>query len=613
MKYRYSLFGDESLGHRRFLYDGYLREKHPNQGVRFVLTAEKLKALNEKAERLAFQVEDTLQGIIHSNIWPVDRILIMSAIYCFLNARERVKCLFEKHPRGDLQFFTSYRFPEGNPPGSASSFILQLTPAMYEAVVALILHSRGAEIENLNSRKTSLKIKLPNIKHLAVLSKEIVYDLVARYRFVRRLTAFKRQSTGKTKPLLIMLNGFLNEEDEKICRRCANVLHLDGWCGTGTPCLKGRMEGFLKPSGNNNNRNQWIEALRATPLDNEDPAFLDVLLLMATFYPVSLLEERDYLRGKCRGFLKSINFRKRGGSRFAVSVDHRLWKNEAVSALADVIVENGGAAVGSSHDTATGLLNYGLTLTLDQCLISHYLGNFKNPFVRVQRKTPRVIQVNSLMRLTSRSKGKISPPNTLSIWYFPHYLIGDPKFQYWSYGMDNPESFFFVHETAMLALANITPLPSVAEIVVKLKYAPNRTREENRFIEFIQQFLGDRASKKVRFVSDLTMEQAIPHVSIAVHDIFSGGFVETVYAGIPSLAILSPEADVPYRIPERANWLRSGLFVRNSKELFKRLNKLIEGWMPPNYAHMRESFLQICGFDSPTPGEALNSIMTGLN
>ena len=614
MEYVYSLFGDGQLGYRRFLYDEYLKVDHPDQGIRFELTAEKLKHLNEKARKMAFQIEDTLKWIIHGRVWPVDRVLIMSTVYCFLNARERVRCLLEIHPPGELHFSTSHSLPSCRPADSVNSYISQITPEMYEKVVTSFLRSSGVEIDHKSTQRTPLKQDWANMSSIVSWSKGMFFDLVTRYRFLRGLIVFKKErNRNNTKPSFLFLNGYLGSKDLELCHQCANVLDLDGWRDTSASHFKRKMVGFIQSSNKQTARKQWEKALQAIPLSDEDAPLMEVLPLIAASYPVSLIEGRTYLRGNAREFLRRIGYNRPDGTHIVLNIDHRLWKYETLSALANEIIENRGKVVGFSHDTVTGLLNYGLTLTLDQCLMSHYLGNFKNPFIEVEKETPEVIQVDSLRRFTHSSGGKERTPHTWNVWYFPHYMMNKPKFHCWSYGMDNPESFFLLHKTAMMAFENLAGHPKLKEIVVKLKYAPDQTREKQKFMEFIENLIGNQTSKKMRFVSDATMQQAIPHISIAVHDFFSGGFVETMYADVPTLAILPPEADVPYRLPNRKEWIKSGLFVRNADELCGSLCKLMEGWLPSNYERMRESFLKTCGLGSPTPGEALKSILTELN
>lgn len=110
----------------------------------------------------------------------------------------------------------------------------------------------------------------------------------------------------------------------------------------------------------------------------------------------------------------------------------------------------------------------------------------------------------------------------------------------------------------------------------------------------------------------MTIQQAIPHMSIAVHDFFSSGFIETIYAGLPTITFLSPETQVPYRFPDREDWIKSGVFVRNKDELYESLLRWVEGRIPPNYQRMKENFLFTCGLGSPTNGQALKTIIESL-
>jgi len=616
MKYMYSLFGDEKLGHKRFLYDGYLRADHPDQGVRFELTAEKLKHLNEKAEKLAFQIEDTLKGIIHSRVWPVDRRLIMYTVYCFLNARERVRSLLEIHRPEELRFFAAYSPSVPTPAQTVTSYISQLTPEMYEGIIILLLKAMGVEIHHEAAPRIPFRNVQREAGSLLLVSslKGRLFPLVSKYRFFKELLSFRRKNRrNNTKPSLLLLNGYLAPKDVGTCREFANVLHLDGWWRASEPFLNKKMANPFQLSDGTIDRKQWEKALRGIPRDDEDDVLEGSIPLIVTSYPVSLMEGRNRLRGKARKLMREVGCHRTDEMRVALCIDHRLWKHETLSALSEEIIENGGFVVESSHDNVTGLLNYGLMLILDQCLASHYLVNFKKPFIRLQKKSPKVIQVDSLRRFGRMAGGKDRMAAPLSIWYFPHYLVTEPKFHSWSYGMENPETFLGLQKTAMTALNRIARHPEVKEIVIKLKSASGRTKEEKKFMDLIEQLLENRRSSKIRFVTNLTMQQAVRYVSIAVHDFFSGGFVETVYAGVPTIAILPREADIPHRLPDREDWIQSGLFVRNADALYERLLGLVEGKSPPNYEKMKESFLITCGLGSPTPGEALRSILTELN
>ena len=609
LKIDYSLFGDSECGYRRFLYNGYLPFDHPDQGVRFELTAEKLQWLNEKSHQIVLQIENALKNAVNDRIWPVDRRLIVLTTYCFLNAMERVKSLFAIHAPEKIRFFTPLPPLLSHSVNTVETYMSRLVPEMYERILILLFNLSGVEISFEDSLANALSKGKAGINDQFLILKRNLFTLWTKYKFLKKLMVSKNKDRHKNKkPLLLILNSYLDAKDVDTCLGEANILFLDNWFRGSEPSFLRKITSHLDPSDQQRERRQWEKRLGEIQVDDEDPILKEVIPFIAKIYPVSLIEGRNYVKTYACNFLKEIKCFEIKYQNIVLSIDHRLWKYESLSALAIELIQNGGNVVASSHDKVTGLLNYGMVLTLDQCLISHYLGNFKKPFISLEKETPEVIQIDSLRSLRPTIKGERFH-SLLSIWYFPHYLVPDPQFHFWFYGMENPESFLEVQKNAMMGFNMIAKHPKVKEVVIKLKYDPDRALEKQKYINTIEQLLSDDRSPKIRFVTNMTMQQALPHISIAVHDIFSGGFVETMYAGIPTLAILPQEADIPYRLPDREEWIKLGAFVRNKDELYESLLKWIGRKVPPDYHRMKENFLITCGLGSPTAGEALLSIL----
>ncbi len=608
LKVNYSLFGNKEKGYRRFLYDGYLSANHPDQGIRLVLTAEKLKQLNEKSDRIRLQIEDTLCKLFNRRILPVDRRIILLTAYCFFNAMERAKILLEMHAPERLCFYTQFDPEYIAPANNARAYVIRLFPEIYERALILLLRSKGVEIRFDKTLSQQGGNKNGINKYFSYPKKKLLF-LRFKYDFWKELFFFKQKTRQKNaKPLLLILNNYLEAEDIETCRKNADILFLHNWHLSMEQVLDKRIANFSKPTVLPTIRGQWENILDEIPLDDEDYILKESIPLIAKCYPLALIEGRDYTKIYAKRILEKIGISNTDYKRMALSIDHRLWKYESLSGLSEDLIENGGKVVASCHDSGTGLLNYGMTLTVDQCLISHYLGNFKTPFIFIEKVTPKVIQIDSLKRFQPPIMNQ-KDPSSLSIWYFPHYLLCKPKFDLIFYEMENPESFLWIQKAVVMGLNMIARHPNVKEIVIKLKHHSERTPEKKQYINLIKQLLGENASKKIRFVTDMTMQQALPHISIAVHDFFSGGFVETMYAGLPTLAMLSPEAEIPHRLPYREDWIKSGVFVRNENELYESLLRWIEGKVPPNYDRIKESFLTTCGLGSPTAGQALCSIL----
>lgn len=608
LKINYSLFGNKERGYRRFLYNGHLSADHPDQGIRFVLTAEKLKQLNEKTDRIRLQIEDTLCKLLDRRIWPADRRIILFTAYCFFNAIERAKILLETHAPERLCFYTQYDPKYMAPANNVKTYVLRLFPEIYERALILLLSFKGVEIRFDKTLSQQGGDKKGMNKYFSYPKKKLLF-LRFKYDFWKELFFFKQKTRQNgAKPLLLILNNYLEAEDIETCRENADILFLHNWHLSMEQVLDKKIANFFKPTVLQTIRGQWENILDEIQLDDEDSILKESIPLIAKCYPLTLIEGRDYTKIYAKRILNKIGVSNTNYKRTALSIDHRLWKYESLSGLSEDLIENGGKVIVSSHDIVTGLLNYGITLTVDQCLASHYLGNFKMPFISVEKETPKVVQIDSLKRFRPTSKNQ-KGPSSLSIWYFPHYLLYEPKFDLCFYEMENPESFLGVQKAAVMGLNMIAKHPNVKEIVIKLKHHSERSPEKRQYINLIKQLLGENASKKIRFVTNMTMQQALPHISIAVHDFFSGGFVETMYTGLPTLAMLPPEAEIPHRLHYREDWIKSGVFVRNENELYQSLLMWIEGKAPTNYDRMKENFLKTCGAGSPSAGQALLSII----
>jgi hypothetical protein len=374
--------------------------------------------------------------------------------------------------------------------------------------------------------------------------------------------------------------------------------------------LPKKMMSFREQWDLQSNRKQLKQGLDDMQLDSEDFLFRKAIPAIADNYPVSLIEGRDYLQKQAQKFLKRINANRNGANHFLMITEHGIWKREVRSALAHELIKDGQYVVSTAHATPHGFLNYGSVLTLDQCLVTHHLVNFKDPFIHLEKETPKVYQIEMLKKFQPVSENRLKN-DSFSIWYFPHWHVIDPEFCFWFNGQECPESYYETQLAALSGLNMIATHPRVSEIVIKLR--PDvKNAQKGKYINLTERILGEKKSAKFRFAFNLTTSQALPQISISVHDMFSGGFVESMWAGIPTLAVLPSEAEVPYRLPYREYWLKSGLFVRNSKELYESLLALIEGKVPENYNRMKESFLAACGWGSPTVGQALKSILNEI-
>lgn len=608
-KVNYSLFGNSELGYRRFLYDAYMPFDHPAQGIQFVLTPDKQDLMYKKVKKIEMKIVERIKHSLNDRIWPVDRWIILLNSHCYVNALERVKCLLKNSSPENIRFNTAFNSLNIEPVINVKEFLMRGKTEIYEQILIAILKHNSVEVRHDPSLRMKENNKDRDFKRSIAILKSLLKSLWLKYRYLKSLQV---KNCWNSKSLLLISNLLLSDGDYKIIREASDIFFLDCWINITEHLLNREMLYYKRQVNKNSieNREMFEYNLDDIRMDEEDHIFRKAIPVIVKYYPFSLIEGREYLKKQAHEFFEKLAVPSSNSKAVIMSTDHRIWKNEVFSAFASEVVGNRGCVVSNVHGSPGGFLDYDTTHTVDQCLVTHYLSNFKKPFPQIEDETPEVIQIELLKRFHAIDNKK-TRSNIFSIWYFPHWHVIDPAFSFIFHGVEHPEGYFDNQKNALSGLNMIADNPKIKEIVVKLRNdVPEKVRKT--YMQLMDQILGNNISAKFRLVYNLSSAQAFPYVSIAVHDMFSSGFVESMWADIPTIAMLPQEQGVPSRLPDREYWINSGVFVRDKDELFKSLLAWVEGKMPDNYEQMKTRLLTHCGLGSPTAGQALKLILRTL-
>jgi len=602
-KLKYSLLGDPAQGWKRFLYAAYLPPELDAQGIPFLINPVTMQLFYQKVMRLERALAGKISEALDGQLWPVDHWVILYFCHCYVNAFERVKCLLEKVEPANLQFFAVCSQVSTVAPTSVKMYMSRLIGSLeiMEQIVMILFDCYNVETKFVGKMSGVELANSDGIFKNAIRAAKYTlnyYKNLLRYCFIAK-------SGKKT---LLVLNRILSPEDLGSCKEIAEVMYLDDWVRLQELNLPSKMKVLRdKKTGWRLRLKQRLGEIRFAA---DDLLFKKVISVLVDNYPVALLEGREYFQAEGEKLLKSMGLiNGRLGSPY-LSVDHGIWKRETFSAVSAAVVKHGGKVIGTAHGSPDGFVNYATSHVVDQCLVTHFLSHFNAPFVEIEKNSPRVYQADLLDKF-SPSKGKKLAEGLLSIWYFPHWHVIDPLFYFGFNGWVHPECFFENQKVALLGLNSIAQDPRVKEVVIKLRPDVNAATKQ-KFFELVDKILGKEKSPKFRLISHLTSARAFSSASIAVHDMFGSGFVESMWANIPSLAVLPQIAEIPGRLPDKDYWIKAGVFVRTETELYAKLLAWVEGNVPDNYEQMRQRFLAVCGLGAPTAGQVLKSIIKGV-
>lgn len=605
-KAEYSLFGNSQKDCHRFLYDAYLPCRHSEQGIPILLTPDKQKKIYEKICKIEAKILKQLNEFFDHRIWPVERRIIIYTIHCFINALERVEQLLEYYPPNKLRFNTTYG-PLKLPLTAAESISrLRESSEIYEQILISLLRYYNIEIRNDLKYKTDFVYKSHGFLVPLRIFKAIFKYLRRKYS----LLSEGRKKLSNNKSLVLMANKIISMNELADHSANADFIDLKNWVEDAERSLVQQLDAYPSKKDACETREMLRKRLNAIQFDDEEGVFKYIIPVLVDNYPVSLLEARQHLIDKANVLLEKLVFSKGYKKRIIMSVDHRIWKNEIVSALAAELVKQGHIVINTAHGSADGYFDYSICHTVDQCLVNYYMTNFEHPFPSLEKQTPKIIHVNLLSAFESIGK-KRKEDESFTICYFPHWIMLDPSFCFFFYGLDNPEGFWDNQMKALAGLIQVSSHLKVKEIIIKLR--PDMSiKAIHKYNELVEQVLKGDRKDKISLVSNLSSKLALSKCDISVHDMFSSTFVESLWAGIPAIVLLSDEAEVPSRFPDRENWLKTGVFVRRANELYECLLNFIENKIPENYEELAKNFLRISGLGQPTAAEALKVFLQNL-
>lgn len=602
-KHHYSLYGEKEKGYKRLLYNPYLPRGQNAQACIFDLTAEDVRYYYDVACDLTNEVCEALLSALGDShqVWPVDRFLVTSMMHVVLYGDALGKAFVSQHGDEASSFVAKYHKPTPEGMGWVEYSVSAIDLGLVERAICTVLQDHGIQVV-YESGANGQAMRPPFYRTVRALVGEIKRS-VRDYSWIGKTLLV---SSGK--PLLIHCNGFLDRQELERLNGTISARGIDDWTSAVVRGLQRRASAVRSQRVVSEAREAWKRSLGELAVEKYDSTLGRSLPVVADMYPVSLLEERNYLLKEARRLVKLLRFRIRK-QRIVLSIDHRIWKFGWAGALAQALMEAGCFVVGTQHGSLGHWRCYPWE-SAEQALRTHFAAFTKRPFVHVAGDSPKILPISLPRIFHSVSGCPSAQASKYSIWYFPHHLQSDPEdgVQYHFTDHVRPENYFERTTSILTAFFRVAQSPKVREIVIKPK--PDNIRIVDIYRAFVAELLAKDSSGKVRLVDrHMTMPEALPFVSIAVHDMFSTGALQTISFDIPTIILLGEQEGVPPNLRYADAWAESGAFVRHPQEV----GSVLTRWINCNFripVQLSQSFKEDwCGSGNPTLEEQLGSLL----
>lgn len=600
----YSLFGDKEKGYKRFLYDPYLPRAQNAEACIFGLTAKDMKYYFDIAWDLTNAACEALVSALGDGhrVWPVDRFLITSMIHAMLYGDALGKAFLYQHGNEISSFIAMHHSPDVTTMRSVALPMRSIDPGLIERSLCAVLQANNIPVAYEVSQDAPLIVASP---YNTV--KSLLKGIKCRYRkalWERNLRSIRK------KPLLISCNSFIDEADTQKLSEAVDILSLDTWA-RGIDWQLSRRVGQLSTQQLGwKNRSLWKDYL----IDVAGRCGLGILHrlfpLMAEMHPASLLEERTFLIKEARRLVHSVRTRVEN-CRVAFCLDQGLWRLEWAGALAQALLEKNYFVVGKNHGpTGHGRCNF--PDLIEQNLRTHFASFTKRPFVRCMDDSLKILPVKFPKKLCAHSLDQVKSKEKYSVWFFPHNMSNNPGDGLHYFFTDHVWAEYYYERTTSIleAMTRVARHPKVQEIVIKPK--PDRTPQVEKHRSFLaQQIAQVNHFGKIRLADPgLTTPEALPFVSIAVHDMLSTPAFQTLFHGIPSIIFLGEQEELPEDLTEDDRWVSLGVFVKDANQL----EPVLSRWINCDFklpADLSQKFkADWCGNQSPTIEEQLTNLLT---
>lgn len=604
-KSAYSLFGDKEKGYRRFLYDPYLPRSQNADACNFDLTARDIKYYYDIAWDLTNAACATLVSALGEGhrVWSVDRFLITSMMHAILYGDAAGRLFLSQH--GDeIDFFVArYHGPALESMGLVEYPLTAIDPGLTERALCNVLERHGIRVI-FESRRNGQATSVPFYRKARALLGDIKRSAKEYFSAGKILLA------ARDTPVLIYSNIFLDQEELEKLSRTLSVHPIDGWAARVIRGMRRRV--WLERSQCTTSwvRETWRRSLAEIGAQRCDGTLGELLPVVADLYPTSLLEERAYLLKEARRLVKLLRFGA-GKNHIALSVDHRIWKFEWTGALAQALTEEGCFVVGTQHGPYRHW-RCNLMDSVEQIPGTYFAAFSKNPFVRMFADAPTILPIRLPTKFRSVSGCRLEQVQEYSIWYFPHHVDRNGEDGTQCYFVNHyvrPENYFERTASILAAFGKIAENRKVKEIVIKHK--ADNTKLVDQYRTFVSGFVEKDSSGKIRLADrHMTMPEALPFVSIAVHDIFSTGAVQTMLYNIPTIILLGTHEEILEDLRDYDRWIELGVLLKDADLLVPVLTK----WMESGHKLPEHIFQSLkedwCGDGNPTLEVQLRRLLT---